>query len=84
MKQIDVQEWYNTFPKDINETDITYFFEYAVKELKENFMFMGIRDDEDDIPHMHFKHRDTKKYIKFPMSFNDAFLNYPNSFSNYY
>ena len=79
MKQIDVHKWYNTFPKEIDETDITAFFEYAVKELKENFMFMHFKDDEDGIPHLYFKHRDTKKYIKFPMSFNDAFLNYPIS-----
>jgi len=76
MKEINVHKWYDTFPKEITEADISAFFEYAVKELKEKFMFMHVKKDEDGIPYLYFKHCDTREYIKFPMSFNDAFLDY--------
>ena len=81
MKQINVHDWYDTLPanRDYKEDDIKSFFDLAVKELKENFMFMHIQKDEDGIPHLYFKHCDTRRYIKFPVSFNDAFLNYPIS-----
>ena len=74
MKEIYPQKWYDTFPKnvkDYSDNQVSLFFEYALKQLHENFMFMYIKED-----YLYFKHCETREYIKFPISFNDTFLKY--------
>lgn len=72
---IDIFEVFKNDPNATPKEVIESFFEYTLKEIHNNYMFMSVEKKNGNM-HLLFKHCETREYIKIPFK-KEFFLNNP-------